>query len=63
MSGEEVGLVLFGLIVARLVMCGAIPSAPHTSCTAWCIQTRSSVEHRENREAGGNDGGGSGEEI
>ena len=57
MSGEEVGLVLFGLIGAGLVTCGAIPSAPHTSCTAWCIQTRSSVEYREKREAGGGGGG------
>ena len=61
MSGEEVGLVLFGLIGARLVARSAIPSAPHTSCTAWCIQTRSSVEYREKREAGGKGGGG--EEI
>lgn len=49
MSGGEVGLVLFGLISARLVTCGAIPSAPYTSCTVWCIQTRSSVEYREKK--------------
>ena len=57
MSGEEVGLVLFGLISARLVTCGEIPSAPHTSCTAWCIQTRSSVEYGEKREARGKGSG------